>query len=228
MDNFPSNSRMPRSTPPVPVTSTPADVPKPEPETTEKRAEKVVTGEVIRKKPGLGKRFMETFFSGEAPKSVIRHVGLNVLLPSGKDVLRDAVMEGLDRLLWPSGRSGSSSRTSTTIRNGINSVVSYNRMSQTNNQQSRPTVSNYARTTQNFDELIFPSRMEAETVIEHMYVLLEKYPAVTVGDFFDLAGITNIEYTDRKFGWRSLQGVQVVRSGGGYIVHFPDKPELLK
>lgn len=216
MENFPSNSKMPRPIQPTPQTPAPAE--------NEKRVEKpVVTGEVIRKKKPLGRRLVETFLSGEAPKSVFAHVAMEVLLPAARDMISNGAQEALDRILYPHGKT--SSRQSTTIRQGANSVVSYNRMSSI--RQDRPTVSNYARTTQNFDELLFPSRTEANAVIDEMLALLEKFNVVTVGDFFDLSGVSS-EYTDRKFGWKDLRGAQPARKGGGYIVDFPSSPELLK
>lgn len=215
--NFPGNSKMPRPTPKAP--------PAPEQAENEKRVEKaVVSGEVIRKKKPLGRRFVESFFSGEAPKSVVGYVAMQVLMPAFKDMVADAGREAIDRILFPSGQNTSRSRSS--FRQG-NSVVNYNRYSATNPAQpERASVSHHARTTQNFDELLFPTRLAAEQVLDEMFVLLEKYQAVSVGDFFDLANITP-EYTDRKYGWTDLRGVVPVRRGGAFVLDLP-RPELLK
>lgn len=217
MEQFPANSKMPRVTPQDPQT--------PEPAEKEKRVEKaVVEGTVVRKKQSLGKRFANNFLSGEAPKSVFGYVAMQVLLPAARDMLFDAGREALQRVLYPSGGN------SDTRRSGYRSsgtVTAYNRYAQPATVRAeRTTVSHQARTAQSYDELIFPSRMDAEHVIDEMLILLEKYQSVSVGDFFDLANITP-EYTDRKYGWKDLRGVVPIPRDGGFILTLP-RPELLK
>ena len=70
-----------------------------------------------------------------------------------------------------------------------------------------------------FDDVYFDSRGEAELVRDGMLEALDVYKQVTVADFYDLAGVTT-EFTDNKFGWVDLRGIEVRRSPryGYYIV----------
>lgn len=217
MAEFPANSKMPKTNPaPGPA----ADV--------EKRVEKpVVEGTIVRKqKKGLGKRFVEVFFSGETPRSVASNIAMQVVLPAARDMLFTSGRDALHRLLYPTGSDtrGSSWRSS-------GPVIAYNRYMQAPSAQQpqaqqRTTVSHQGRTMGNYDELVFPSRSHAEQVIDEMLLLLEKFGTVTVGDFFDLAGVST-EFPDRDHGWRSLQGVAPIPRDGGFILNLP-RPERIK
>lgn len=217
MAEFPANSKMPprMNNPQV----APADP--------EKRVEKaVVEGTIVRKaKKGVGKRFVELFFSGETPKSVMTNVATGVVLPAVRDMLFTAGRDALHRVLYPTGQSGAGGST---WRQGGGAVIAYNRYAQSPTPQpdQRTTMSHQGRTTGNYEELLFQSRTQAEQVIDEMFLLLEKFGTVTVGDFFDLAGVST-EFPDRTHGWRSLQGVAPIPRDGGFILNLP-RPEGLK
>lgn len=213
---FPGNQKMPKSNPP--------QAPERAADANEKRVEAIVgEGEVIIKKPSLSKRFAKTFFSGEAPKSVVSFVFQQVLVPAARDMVFQAGREALQRVLYPGG-AGSDGRSAYS-QNGP--IVSYNRFSApVAVRAERTTVSHQARTTQSFDELVFPSRTQAEAVIDEMLVLLKKYGHVTIGDFFDLSGVTP-EYTDRNYGWKDLRGVVPLPCNGGYQLNLP-RPEIIR
>lgn len=218
MAEFPGNSKMPTKLTSQAAPGPTADV--------EKRVEKPVVheGDVIRKKQPLGKRFAKTFLSGEAPKSVMGHVAQTVIVPMVKDLISRGVQETLQRVLWP---NGSSSSSSSYYQNGP--VISYNRFSTpgpTARTDQRTTVSHQGRTAMKYDELVFPSRTHAEQVIDAMMPLLEKYKFVTVGDFFDLAGVS-AEWTDRDYGWRDLRGIVPIPCQGGFQLNLP-RPEHIK
>jgi hypothetical protein len=105
--DFPSNSRNPRPEPDDKPKVTAAE------EVEESDIEPVLDGaSTTRRKRPLGKRFMESFFSGEAPKSVMGYVVAEVLIPAAKDMIRDAGQEALDRILYRNGGgdTGSSRR----------------------------------------------------------------------------------------------------------------------
>jgi len=87
-------------------------------------------------------------------------------------------------------------------------------------------LSRKSRSTHNFDEIYFESRHEADDVLGRLYDLLSQYDQATVGDFYELSGITE-SFTDQKWGWTDLQGSRVTRSrGGAYLVELP-RPEPL-
>jgi hypothetical protein len=189
----------------------------------EKKVEKVVQGEVVRRKKPLGRRFMETFVEGEA-KGVGHYIIFNVVIPAIKDVVSDVVSQGVERMLYgdrtsPSRRSGYRPTTTTPY-------TSYNKPGGTPpwKRDERP-VSRQARATHNFDEIVLDTRPEAEDVISHMYELIERYQQVTVSDLYDLVGIASA-FTDERWGWTDLNGSGVTRIKGGYLLDLP-KPDPL-
>lgn len=218
--DFPSNSKNPRPSRP--------DDEKPEPQSEEKVIEPVVVeGAGVRRKKPLGRRFLETFFSGEAPKSVMFHVATTVLIPAAKEMIRDAGEQALDRILW-GGRNGDDRSYNRRSRSGSSSAyISYgSASSRRDDPRDRPGPSRRARAMHDFDEIVLSTRAEANEVIHHMYDLLSRYEQVTVAEFYRLTHNTP-DYTDENYGWKDLRGVEPRKVRDGYIVDLP-RPEHLK
>jgi len=217
VDDYPPNSRKSRE-PKVESTL-------PEPE---KRAEKVVEGEVVRRKKPLGRRFTETFFSGSG-RGVVSYIVLDVLLPAAKDTIADVVSQGIERMLF--GEARSTSRRTGARSPGSSGYVSYNRYSaQPQNSVRRDDprthdLSRRARASHDFDEIILATRAEAEEVIGRLFDIVSKYEAATVADLYELLGITS-KFTDDRWGWTDIRGAGVTRVRNGYLLDLP-RPEPL-
>lgn len=214
MENYPSNSHKARD----------ENVVAPEP----KKIESVVTGDVIRRKKPLGKRFAETFVGGDA-NSVMSYVVFDVLVPAAKDMISDAFSQGIDRMLFGESR-GTSRRRSSSSTNG-SSFVSYNKMASgiaRPDPRDRQQVSRKARSNHEFDEIILATRVEADEVISRLHDILDQYEQATVADLYEMVGITPA-YTDNKWGWNrgGLQGSQAVRTRDGFLLDLP-KPDALE
>lgn len=223
MDNFPSNANTPKY----------HDSPRDRQEklaTTNKseqpKVEKIVSGEVIRRKKPLGKRFKETFFGGES-RGVWGFILEDVLVPAAKDMLADAVTQGIERKLWGEARSAS---RRTGARPNVGHVA-YNRFGGNTNipinrrDEPRVRLSHRARASHDFQEIILPTRVEAEAVIDQLFELVSKYEVATVANLYDLLGITG-DYTDNKYGWTDLRPAGIERIQGGYLLDLP-RPEPL-
>ena len=215
---FPANSRTKKPRPPN--------------EATEEKVviEKVVTGDVIRRKKPLGKRFLSLFVSGDG-KSVWQYVMFDVLIPAAKDVFADAVSQGVERMIFGESRSASR-RTGSRPEKSHGGYVSYNRYSSTSrtppwqresNRDEPRNLSRRARAAHNFDEIILPTRGEAEEVIDQIEGLITKYNQASVSDMYSLVGITG-DFTDEEWGWTELRGAGVRRVTGGYLLVLP-RPE---
>jgi hypothetical protein len=194
-----------------------------------KVVERVVQSDVVRRKKPLGKRLAETFVGGDA-KGVWGFVTLDVLVPAAKDMFADAVSQGVERMIY--GEARSTGRRSG--RHPGDPRVSYNRYSSPstttragNTQRGGPQqeLSRRARSSHDFDEVILPTRVEADEVIERLFDLVSQYEVATVGDLYDLLGVTG-SYTDAKWGWFDLRGAGVTRVRHGYLLDLP-KPEPL-
>jgi len=196
--------------------------------TAKETVEKVVTGKVVTRRKPLTRRFAETFIA-EDSQSVGRYVLLEVLIPAFKDLISDVAREAVDRTLFGGGRSG---RGRPGFRSsGSSSHVSYNRYSSTpqgppwRRDDERPGISRMARRNHDFDEIVLATRAEANEVIDRLFDLISKYEQATVSDLYDLVGL-EAKFTDEKWGWRDMRGVQAVRVGGGYLLDLP-RPEQL-
>lgn len=189
-----------------------------------KKVERVVSSEVIRQKPSLGKRFTQLFVGGDA-KSAWAYVAYDVMLPAAKDMVSDAVSTGIERMLF--GESKSPSKRNRT--GGSNGYVSYNRFSpsvNTSRQRDEPRpMSRRSRSSHNFDEIILETRAESEEVIDRLFDLVSKYESATVSDLYELVGVTG-DFTDEKYGWTDIRGAGVTRVRNGYLLDLP-KPEPL-
>lgn len=195
-----------------------------------KKVEKVVVGDVVTKKRGLGKRFKETFIQGDS-KSVWAYVFYDVLQPAAKDTFENMVGEGLHRMLH-----GNTPRPMTRAMGG--GVVGalgrqvYGQAFQSPfgtpggrndpRQQQQNQLSRQARATHDFKQIIFPSRGDAEVVFSGMVNLINLYQEATVRDLYDLSGLTPT-FADEKYGWVALDGtdIQRLRGGAGYVLDLP-------
>lgn len=203
-------------------------VPKNAPAPEEKKVEQVVSSDVVRRKKPVGKRLTETLIGGDA-RSVWGFVTLEVLVPAAKDMLADAVSQGIERMIFGEARS-SSRRTG---RRPGDPHISYNRMSGSNprrfpgppDDHHRHQMSRRGRASHDFDEIILGTRAEADEVIDRLFDLVSKYECATVADLYDLVGVSG-SYTDNKWGWMDLRGAGVARVRHGYLLDLP-KPEPL-
>lgn len=193
-----------------------------------KVVEKVVAGEVVRRKKPLGKRFVETFMGGDA-KSVWGYVLLEVLIPAAKDMVVDAGQSALERTFYGETRSTSRRTAARPTGSSSNGYISYNRFSPTspNGIREEPrNVSRRARASHDFDEIILATRAEAEEVIDRLFDLVSRYESATVADLYELVGVTG-NYTDDKWGWTDVRGAGVTRVRNGYLLDLP-KPDPLE
>lgn len=223
VDEFPGNSQR----------RLPAGKAEPEAKAPEKNIQKVVSGEVIQRKPSLGRRIKGVFLGGDS-QSVKDYIVLEVVVPALKDTIADAVTGGIERIVFGDnvrpGRRGS--------RYGGppgNHFSNYAGMSNRNvvvpgapfQNDPRQQFGRRPLTSHDVDEVIFPTRRDAEAVLRGMFELLGEFEIVSVSDFLELSGISGNNYMNHKFGWTDLREVQVHRTrGGGFILGLPPTEPL--
>jgi hypothetical protein len=182
-----------------------------------------------RKKAGLGRRFKETFFDGTS-RGAAEHAVTDVIVPSIRDMLFEAFQGALDHLFY-GDRSGGGGRRRTTSSSIVSQGfgrVPYESISTPTRatQQSARTLSRQSRARHSLEELIIPTRDEANQVIDRMYDILSQQGDVTVADLYALTGVRP-DHTDNKWGWYNLKGSKAVRlRQGGYLLDLPE-PEPL-
>jgi hypothetical protein len=212
MENFPPNSRKAEKTA--------------EP----KQVERVTSATARRRKQPLGRKFSRTFFGGDARTASEYMIG-HVVVPALKEMLVEAASSGFERLVYGDVRPKGRGRGAPT--SGPLGYVSYNSMGQAQRAaspqrpQQAPQLSRRSRARHDFDDLVIPTRQEAEEVIDRMYDLISKYDSASVADLYELTGLKG-DHADFKWGWTNLQGASVGRvRGGGYLLDLPE-PEFLE
>lgn len=186
-----------------------------------KEIKKVVTGEVVVKKPSLGKKVKNLFISADIG-SVVRHVGFEVLLPAAKDMIYDGAVTVVDRVMFGSdsrgpirrGRSGGgiTSRISysTPVNRGIKEISS--------RYAPPPTIGPRGRHV--YDEVILATRADAQTVLEMMNEILDTYEFVSILDLNELCGRPTSP-TEARYGWVGLEGSQIRQIREGFLLELP-------
>jgi hypothetical protein len=177
---------------------------------------------VIKKPKTFGQKLSETFF-GDDTRNVGDYVIHDILIPALKSTLSDAVGGGIEMLLFGERRSGSRGYIS---RDRDRSYIPYNRITRT----SRDVVDNRylnrsARSRHDFDDLIIPTRAEAEDVLFHLADLIADYQIASVADYYELVGIES-SYTDQKYGWTNVADAFVERVREGYVIRLPKPREI--
>ncbi|WNM72439.1 hypothetical protein SEA_MOSSY_60 [Gordonia phage Mossy] len=193
---------------------------------TDKKIEQITVNSVVRRKKPLSKRFTESFVGGDA-QSVGAYIVADVLLPAAKDMIADAVSQGIEKMLFGEARGPRARPAGNRGTGGATTHVSYNRYSGNSNQRSTQSAMSYrARETHNFDEIILSTRAEAEEVLDNLFSLVSDYDVATVADLYGMVGQT-AQYTDEKWGWSDIRGTSVTRVKGGYLLDLP-RPEFIK
>jgi len=191
------------------------------PESDDKAIVKVVTGEVIKRKPPLGQRFKHIFFGGDS-KSAARYISEDVILPALRNLLVDSVAKGAERLIYgdtrPVRRPGM----------GLQSRIQYNSpllRPDPRGSVRLPDQPPRSQQRRDMSELVLASRDEAELVLERMLDILDKYEVVSVADLNDLCGLPT-SAIDNKWGWTDLRGAEVRQIRDGYLISLPSIEEI--
>jgi len=184
----------------------------------------VSTGAVKRKTP-LGKK-IKNLIVGDSGHSVWEFVLLEVIIPQTKDIVADAVSQGIEKRLFGDVRSVGRRSGTRPNTGGLSSNVGHVRYDRASApQQQRPTMSRQGRRRHDIGEIIIPSRGEATEVLDIMFNVVSQFGEITVAELYEMVNISP-EYTDRKFGWTNLTGASVVRVPAGYLLDLPT-PEAL-
>lgn len=220
MEDFPGNSQRARQAP--------RDN-DPEPKIAEsKKLDKVVEGEVVRRKKPYGRRLRESFLGGDG-QTVREYLLEDVILPNFRDLILDVINSGSERLIL--GESRAAHRRGATRFGNPTGRINYNGFSQQPvgrgvQDDSRASLSRRARASHDFEEIIIATRSEAQMVLDSLFDALERYDSVAVADLYELVGIS-ANYAELRYGWTDLRGSRIERTRHGYLLNLP-KPGLLE
>ena len=174
-----------------------------------KKLDKVVSGNAKRK-PDAARKLTNLFAPGDM-SSIKEYLIMDVIVPATKKMISEIVRNGIDMLMY-----GESGRGKTYV--GNSDKVSYRSYYGSNDNRS-----NNARTRSvfDYDNVVIPTRQEAEEVIRQMDAVIETYGTVSVADLYDLCGVTDHNYMNAKYGWMDIRTAEAVRVANGYILKLP-------
>jgi len=240
-DEYPSNSNSKRDgKPQVPTRGK-------RPTKKEPASEAIVEVERVVKRANVNPRVRKENFIqrttkaifGADPDGVVSYILWDVLIPAAKETMQDMVTQGIEMFLFPN--SGGRSRRGRGSRSrGKTGVVSYGNMYRNESYTHRrppweKPSSGYSssrtprssRHRSRLDAVVFETGDEAHQVLSIMREILEQYGAVTVADFYDIAGLENhAQATDNAWGWENLENSSVSRTRDGFEIHLPKSYQL--
>lgn len=178
----------------------------------EKRVQTVVKDPARTKKNEVRK--LADIFISEDVSNVKNYIFMDVLVPAIKKAIYDIVTNGIDMFLYGGTGKGKTSSSP-------GAKVSYrNYYEQKNNNNYRGSENVRSNNGFEYDDIEFQHRGEAEAALQQMHDAVARYGIVTVADLYDMAGLT-APYTSQKYGWMSVNGVNVVRTRDGYVLKLP-------
>lgn len=174
-----------------------------------KEIKKVVKGPVKTRKKSSFHKLSDVFISEDA-NNVKSYVFMDVLVPTIKKAIVDIVSDGTNMIFFGEKdrrKSGSST-----------SYVSYGSYSDRDRRGSNDEIR--SRTGYSYDDIVIPTRGEAEEVLLQMEDLIDTYDVVSVADLYDLVGKES-RYTDNHYGWTNIRNAEPIRVRDGYILKLP-------
>lgn len=190
------------------------------------KVEKVVTGEVVSKSKGPGRKFKEIFFGGDA-KHAASFVANDVLLPALRNLIVDMVAKGAERLIYGENRRPGNGMFNYGGRYPGGSSYSYNAdpRGRSNPLLSPSQPSRRGNNRHEMNDLIIGTREEADMVLERLTDILDMYQVATLADLYDLVGLSRTPI-DNVWGWVNLSGARVVQMRQGYLLDLPPLVEI--
>ena len=177
--------------------------------TEQRRAEKVVRGTAVTKKKSEIRKLADIFIS-EDVNSVTEYIFLDVIVPALKKAFTDAVKISVDMIVYGESERRKSSTSA--------SKVSYR--SYYDDRRERTPVTR-SRSQFEYDNILYPTRGDAESVLYAMEDSIEEYGMVSVGALYDFSDISTSNYMVNKYGWTNLRGAEIVRVRDGYMIKLP-------
>jgi len=173
-----------------------------------------LNGKVKINKDGEGKKFLKLFLSGSFLEAS-QYAFTNVFIPYTKDIICKMTTNIVN--FWVNGDKPSINQQSGPNRVSYWNGTSYNGRVGTTIQQTPIKTNN----VYSVGTLYFDNRGDAETILLKLKENLETYKVATVADLYELSN-QKFNYTDYKYGWRSLSTASVCRTNDGqYVIDLP-------
>lgn len=186
-----------------------------------KHVSKVIDGSVVKRKRGWWRRVQDAM-TGDDAQTVGAYILYDVAIPAFRDLIFDIIRNGAERSLYGDVRPSRGSGRGL----GRNNIINYGSMSRPRGREDRDyrddrrEISNRARRSQSFDEIIIEDRGEAEHVIDQLVDLIDRFQVASVNDLYELVGVTP-DTAGERWGWYNLSSAKAVRTRDGYLLDLP-------
>lgn len=177
---------------------------------TDRKLEKVVSGETKTRKKSEVKKFANIFVP-EDTENVKSYILMDVIVPGIKNAIADVVSIMLFGEVGRLGRGG----------RDRGSKISYQKYYRDDRDDRRDYGRPRGTAGFEYDDILFESRGDADLVLDQLESAINIYGMASVADLYDLAGVTCRSYTANKYGWTDIRTAKVVRVRDGYILQLP-------
>lgn len=154
------------------------------------------------------------------------YVVKDVLVPNVKRSIDEIVTNTIKMILYKGNPPKSSIFAPSKIQYGSyfgngapwNSAPNFNPSAKKDSNQS--VNDKYKSSVYNYENILIPSKSEAEAVLMQLTELVDTYGKAAVSDLYEIVGITG-NYTDGNYGWTNLVTAYSEKVGDGYMLVLP-------
>lgn len=158
-------------------------------------------------------RKLADIFISEDVANVKSYIFMDVIVPAVKKAIYDVVTNGIDMFLYGGSGKGKSSSNS--------SKVSYrNYYERKDNGSYRSSESDSSRNALDYEDIVFPTRGEAEAAKQQLMDLIDRYGMATVADLYEMTPLTP-PYTAHSYCWTDVSNAETRHVRDGYILKLP-------
>lgn len=186
------------------------------PNASDKDIKKVVSAPVKTRKKSEFQKFANAFMAEDLSKAK-KYVVQQVIIPTAKQLLSDIITDTVQIVLY-----GNADERRRNRRSGGSERISYrDYTSYASERRNDPRDIPTERPWNDFDDVMIPSKADAENVLETLRDIIDRYGRASVADFDELVGIRG-PYTHNEYGWNDLADAKIVRTyGGDYMIKLP-------
>lgn len=192
--------------------------------TPEKKVEAVIEpGKAVIKERGLGSRFHRIFLGGDA-NTASSYVIAEVILPAFRTLVVDVVTQGIEKFVYGDSRRPRSP-SSAGPRIQYNKPVGVTQYAPGRPMISQAPTDRWIRPTKSFDDVIVPTKDDADSVIDALIAIIDSYQVVTLAELHEILGMPT-KHVDNKWGWSNLTAIEANQVREGWKITFPPMEQL--
>lgn len=169
---------------------------------------KVVTGNTKTKKKGGFQKVLEMFVPDDIPDAK-GYIFDTIVVPAIKKIISDTT----DALLYGGDERSGRRKPRRTERIGYSDYYDDERRYR-DEQISR-------RNNYEFEDVVFESYGDAEATRDALMDAIHRYGVVSIGDYYDIAGISVDNYRFNKYGWTDISSSKIIKTREGWVIRLP-------